>query len=65
MVLRQQRVGTLRRHQWLGLDGAVEVVLVEERQVEAAGREALHQFLLLAVADADLHPRKALAEAGD
>ena len=58
-------MGSLRRHQRLGLDGRVEVVLVEEGQVEAPGGEALHQFLLLAVAYADLHPRIGLAKAGD
>ncbi|MCY1526933.1 hypothetical protein D9M68_619790 [compost metagenome] len=65
VVLRQQGVGLLRRHQGFGGDGAVQVVVVEEGQVEGAGGEALHQLLLLAVADADVHPRIFLAEARD
>ena len=65
MSLGDQCVGLLRRHQRLGLDGGVQIVLVEDRQVEAAAGQALHQFLLLAVVDADLHAGVLPVEAGD
>ena len=65
VVLRQQYVRFLRRHQRLGLDGAIEVVIIEKRQVEAPCGQALDQVLLLAVAQADIHARVALAETGN
>jgi hypothetical protein len=57
MVRWQQRVRSLRRHQGFGLNGGVEVVFVQDCQVEGARGQALHQLLLLAVADADFYPR--------
>src|SRR5690606_8380410 len=65
VVFRQQGVRLLRRHQRLGGDGAVQVVFVEEGEVEGTGGQALHQLLLLAVADANVHAGIQLAEAGD
>ncbi|MNJ55680.1 hypothetical protein D3C77_511880 [compost metagenome] len=40
-------------------------MIVEDRQVVTPARQALHQLLLLAVLQADLDPRKALAKALD
>ncbi|MCY1181001.1 hypothetical protein D9M73_214820 [compost metagenome] len=40
-------------------------MLIEDRQVEGAGGQALHQFLLLAVADADFHSRVQRRKPGD
>ncbi|MNZ56497.1 hypothetical protein D3C78_744440 [compost metagenome] len=40
-------------------------MLIKDRQVEAPTREALHQLLLLAVLQANLHARVALVKPGD
>ncbi|MDR8957552.1 hypothetical protein FEP76_06082 [Burkholderia multivorans] len=65
VVFRQQHVRLLRRHQRLGLDRRVEIVIVEKREIEAAGRQPLHEFLLIAVAQPDVDARIALAKARD
>jgi hypothetical protein len=65
MIRRQQRIRPLRRHQRFGLDGGVEVVFIQNRQVEGARGQALHQLLLFAVADADFHPRIQRREPGN
>ena len=57
MIRRQQGIRALRRHQGFGLDGGVQVVLIENRQIEGARGQALHQLLLLTVADPDFYPR--------
>ncbi|MNP44071.1 hypothetical protein D3C76_1379190 [compost metagenome] len=62
---RQQRVRPLRRHQGFSFDGAVQVVIVKDRQIETPTRQALHQFLLLTVLQTDLNTRKALMKALD
>ncbi|MNS75602.1 hypothetical protein D3C72_1091270 [compost metagenome] len=65
VIGRQQRVRSLRRHQRFSFDGAVEVMFIEDRQIEGSGGQALHQLLLLAVADADFHPRVQRRKPGD
>jgi hypothetical protein len=65
MIFRQQCIRPLRRHQRFGLDGCVEVVFIQNRQVESAAGQAVHQFLLLAVANADLDPGIPRRETGN
>ncbi|MNE05637.1 hypothetical protein D3C80_982070 [compost metagenome] len=63
--LRQQGIRALRRHQRFGLDGCVQVVFIENRQVEAPAGQALHQLLLLAVLQTDLDAGVAFAKTCD
>ena len=65
MILGQQCIRPLRRHQRFGFDGRIQVVFVQDRQVESARGQTLHQLLLLAVANADFHTGVQCREAGD
>lgn len=58
----QQHIGAAGAHQGLHLQRAVQVVAEQDGQVEAAVGQAVHQFVLLAVVQADADAGKALLE---